>query len=293
MRMLIAMALTCVPVALCARTEADTSAVTRRSTAVDTSAVNDTSRTIGASGTADSSAVPSPFGALHVTADADSVGVEVDGHAHGAAPATIDSLAPGAHIVHLLPPDPTSWLTAATTDTVVVTAGTTTTRRYAMHRWYAISSVPTGAPVSTDDSLAGITPLLLPADRLTRATRIAIGGEGFKPATATLDDFMRGTLLVRLEPVSPADMPQMLASRELLPDPPSSTGLVISGIASIGFGVAAAYFKGGADRAADQYMVTRDPSLLDERDRMDRGAALAVVGMQVSIGFLTYFLLSR
>jgi len=48
----------------------------------------------------------------------------------------------------------------------------------------------------------------------------------------------------------------------------------------------------GADRAADRYMVTRDLSLLQERDRMGKGAALAVVGMEVSFGIFTYFLLS-
>jgi hypothetical protein len=273
--------LACVPVALWGQTAVGPAS------APDTTTATDTTRAV------DSTAAPSSFGVLQISVDAESVEVVVDGLPRGSAPLQVDSLDPGSHVVRLVPPDPSSWLVAATTDTVFVPAGITTTRRFTMHRWYSVASIPAGVPVSTDDSLAGTTPLLLSSERLTRATRIAIGGGRFRPATATLDDFVRGTLLVRLEPVSPDDMPQVLAATELLPEPPSSTGLVISGIASVAFGVAAAYFKGGADRAADQYLVTRDPSLLQERDRMDNGAALAVVGMQVSLGLFMYFLLSR
>jgi hypothetical protein len=193
----------------------------------------------------------------------------------------------------LTPPDPANWLTAAATDTVHIAAGTTVTKHYATRRWYSITSIPTGAAVRTDDSLAGVTPLLIRADRLTRDTRIALGGDGLRPAAASLDDFVRGTLLVRLEPVSPAEMADMLKTRELLPEPPGSTGLYISGVASVAFGVAAAYFKGAADRAADEYLLTRDPALREKLDRMDYGAALSVVGMQIALGFFMYFLLSR
>jgi hypothetical protein len=238
-------------------------------------------------------AIPTPVGSLLIEADAESVMVLVDGVARGLAPLRVDSLASGAHTLVLVPPDPASWLTAATTDTVYVDAGREAVRSYTMHRWYAIASIPAGEPVSTNDSLAGFTPLVIPSTNLARGTRILVGGERFRPAAATLDDFVRGTLLVRLEPLSPGDMPPMLAQQDLLPELPSSTPLVISGIAAIGFGVAAAYFKGSADRAADQYLITRDPSLIQERDRNDASAALAVVGLQVSLGFFMYFLLSR
>lgn len=291
MRALLALLIACMPAGSWGQTEADTSALRDTSAVADTSAMIDTSTVIESV----PSSVPgaSAFGSLQISADAESVQVIADGRLRGFAPVLVDSLAPGPHVVRLIPPDPTSWLTAVMTETVMVGAGAATERRFSMHQWYSISSIPAGEPVSTDDSLAGITPLLVPSARLTRETRIVIGGEAFIPARATLDDFVRGTLLVRLEPTSPGDMPRLLQSRELLPEPPSSTGLIVSGVASIAFGVAAAYFKGGADRAADQYLVTRDPSLLQKRDKMDKSAALAVVGLQVTLGLFMYFLLSR
>lgn len=233
-------------------------------------------------------------GTLDVRADVDSALVYIDGSFVGTTPMSVPGLTPGLHIVHVAHPDVPSWHAPSVTDTVIVEPDTRLERFYALRPWRTVRSVPSGAEVLLGGSVTGTTPFLLPPEALTDQDSLTLRHPLYRTTTVPVDAAGGEVPLITLEPLDGGGHGASPMPVEVqMPSPPSSTGLIISGIATIAFGTASAYFKVAADRTSEEYLKTRDPALLHRRDQLDTSAAVSLAGMQVSLGFLVYFFLSR
>jgi len=218
--------------------------------------------------------------------------VSVDDTMRGTTPLAIAALSPGRHILQITHPDTANWLTGGTADTVVLQAGEERVLHYALSGWLLLNTVPSGAGVYLGDSLAGTTPLLL-RQRGELHARLTLAREGYATVVARPEDFRRGALLLTLTPAAGGGGAVPPPGEAILQPGPSPVPLYISGISAIVSGVAAAYCKARADEASDEFLRTRNPAQLSERDRFDTAAAVSIVVMEVSLGLLVYFLVSR
>jgi hypothetical protein len=231
-------------------------------------------------------------GSLTVMADVDSALVVLDGHRVGITPLTLDSIAPGAHILRVLHPDLSNWLTGAVTDTLLVHSGDRLVRRYAIARAVSLITTPSDASVFLNDSLVGTTPLLLPEDSTFGHSIIMLRKEGFQAAVIHPLDARRGFLHLPLVAEWSANAQEKDLFEQWQGPTRSRTGVYLSGATMVLAGIATAYLKIRADDRQDQYALTGDPSFLTQRQRFDRGAAATFLLTQISFGIFAYFLLS-
>jgi len=216
--------------------------------------------------------------------------VSLDGTERGVTPLDLPALPPGRYVVRIADPDTANWLACGVLDTVVLGGGEERVLHYTLGGWLLLSTIPSGAGVYVGDSLAGTTPLLL-RQSVGPHTQFTVAREGYATVLASREDFRRGTLLLTLTPGAGGAFPA--AASEIVPPPPSPVPLYITGISAVVSGVAAAYCKARADEASDEFVRTRSPALLSERDRYDTIAAISIVVMEASLGLLVYFLISR
>ena len=94
----------------------------------------------------------------------------------------------------------------------------------------------------------------------------------------------------RLVPASLPDVSPLLRESEGLTG--RKIALYASGGVAVVAGVAAAYFKINADDRNDAYHLTGNPSLLDERRRLDTSAGIAFAATQIGFAIFSYLLLS-
>jgi len=230
----------------------------------------------------------------------DSAIVFVDARRVGLTPVTIDTLAPGKHVVRLVHPDISNWLTHDISDTIVVVTGEERSLRYAFDPNYVITSTPFGADVLLGDSLLGTTPLqldsgLLPASHHASDSSplLTIRKHGYEPAGVGLLNAQRGGLSVDLQRKwENAPETETIFKYEER-NGSNHLPLYISGAATVISGVAAAYFKTRADDRYALYGGTGDPALLTETQHLDTASAVALVVTQVSFALFTYFILSE
>ncbi len=94
----------------------------------------------------------------------------------------------------------------------------------------------------------------------------------------------------RLAPASLPDVSPLLRESDGLTG--RKFALYASGGVAVVAGVAAAYFKINADDRNDAYHLTGDPSLLDERRRLDTAAGFAFAATQIGFAIFSYLLLT-
>ncbi len=238
----------------------------------------------------DSTAVPRA--SLTVRASVDSAVVMLDGRQAGVTPLTIDTLSPGSHVLRVIDPDVSNWLTEIITDTVRLQPGERLVRTYELTPKVSLGTTPAGARVFLNDSLVGMTPLVFLRDSTFGHSLLTLRKDGFKPLIIQLQDSGRGSLHFSLAPEWPGNAPENNMFAQALVPERSRTVTYISGATAVLAGIATAYLKIKADDRQDQYVLTGDPSLQAERVRLDRGAAITYVVTQISFGIFAYFLLS-
>jgi hypothetical protein len=227
-----------------------------------------------------------------IRTDVDSALVIIDSVQVGLTPLTIDTLSRGIHSITLHHPDLENWLTGSISDSFVVVNGESITLRYSFTRRFLVTSNPFGADVFLSDSLIGTTPLILNTNALITPSTLRLQKSGFEPSVVEMSENKRSVLAANLKKIWQSGANEESIFREPHTKGSSNVRLYLTGATTILSGVAAAYFKVKADDRYSSYIQGRDPILLDETNRLDTAAAVALVATQVSFVLFTYFILS-
>lgn len=231
-------------------------------------------------------------GRLEIRADVDSALVVLNDSLVGRTPYVADSLSPGAYRVRVLHPDITSWLGAVVSDTVRIAAGESRTLLYSFQSQVHVFSSPGEVRVYMNDTLAGITPLLISPERLSGDSLLTLRKTGFADLRTDPREAVQGILRVRLIPggyTSPAEISPFLTETNGIGS--RTSRLYLSAGATVVSGIFAAYFKTLADDRHAQYVKTGDVSLLVQRHRYDTSAAIALVTAEAAFALFCSILL--
>ena len=139
-----------------------------------------------------------------------------------------------------------------------------------------IDSQPQDAAVLVKDSVLGYTPLLLSN---VKFNKIEVRKEGYKSKYYELP----------------------LSSEVILPKMPvvgkknfiNSKWFNVLVASSVAFGAVAAYFKLKADSKYDEYLSTRDKSLIGKIKLLDNISGVSVSLLEINFGFLIYYFLAE
>ena len=139
-----------------------------------------------------------------------------------------------------------------------------------------LDSNPTNASVYHNDSLLGFTPLLLK----TNSLELNLSKHGFYSKRVNLNTDMG---IIELERENAQNDKNFL-----------ETYLIETLIGSaISLGVAAAYYKIKADDKYDEYLSSRDKTLLDQTEKYDLISGIAFGILQINFGALIYLFLTN
>ena len=225
---------------------------------------------------------------LTIQTTPESVWVILDGKKVGTAPLEIDSISAGPHTLKLQHRDVTSWFADPLEDTVVIREGEHRILRYALHTKYFLTTTPFGADVVLGDSVIGETPFIA-ATGLARR-ELVLKKPGYEPMIVTLSSQpIISTSLTRVW--QKEERPSYFV--ESSETGSNTTGLYISGAATVLSGVAAAYFKVKADDRYQQYASTGNAHFLSQTHRLDTAAGISIALTQISLGLFTYLILSQ
>lgn len=228
---------------------------------------------------------------ITIQTDVDSALVIIDSVQVGLTPLTIDTLSQGIHSITLHHPDLENWLTGSISDSFVV-SGEGKTLLYKFTPRLLVTSKPFGADVFLRDSLIGTTPLILNNGALITPSSLRLQKSGFEPSVLEMSENKRCVLTVNLKEIWQSGANEESIFREPYTKGSSNLRMYLTGATTILSGVAAAYFKVKADNRYSSYIQGRDPILLEETNRLDTAAAVALVATQVSFALFTYFILS-
>lgn len=232
---------------------------------------------------------------LEVTADMDSAAVFLDTLQIGRTPLIRESVPPGPHVIRIVPPQPEAWAVQPVVDTVRVLPGETHVLSYRLRTFIPIRSDPGGAQLFLNDSLAGVTPLLVRSSDIHPDTRVELRMRGFEPVVVLPSALAGETVLsVALKAGSRGQAGEAPPAVLALPSwDPRTVGRIVSGGVSILAGIGAAYFKVAADGKQEAYLATGDPALAAERRRLDTLAGVSLVLAQAGIIVLSYLLITE
>lgn len=243
---------------------------------------------LGAAGqTKATDTIPVPA-SLHINTYPPGAIVFVDGDSVGISPVTLTGLSPGIVRIRILSPDVKNWLADPVVDSVSLGEGRDVSRTYSLARKYLIITSPSSAEVWKGDSVLGQTPLVIGGD--WKHLEVRKKGYASVPLAESFPE--RGIISLNLKRLwdSPTtEEPPILGQDE----DGSSLPLYLSGAAAILSGATAAYFKVKADNEYSNYLRSGNKAALDEVNRLDTAAAIALVATQVSMGLFTYFILSE
>ncbi|MCK5572205.1 MAG: PEGA domain-containing protein [Bacteroidetes bacterium] len=230
---------------------------------------------------------------ITVTTNIDSARLFIDSTFAGYTPTTVDTLSPGTYTLRLVHPEVTSWLTSNVTDTVTLSPGEARNLRYTLQEWYYLNSIPSGADIYINDSLAGATPMVLNALLLTPGASVSLTKEGYDPAVAGPTEFQRGSLILPLTRIAGTEPLNGSIIMQQMPVSSNALRLHVAGYSTLLFGAMTAYLRIRADKANEQFFRTQNPAYLSRRDRLDSQAIAAILITQISLGLFIYFLLSE
>ena len=228
---------------------------------------------------------------LSVDTGADTALVIIDSIRRGTTPLTIDSLAPGKHIIRLVNTDLSSWLTGAINDTLQLHAGERRALRYIFDRRVMIITDPSGAVVFAGDSALGNSPLVLSLSSGAPSGAFSVEKQGYERTVVPLPPGRGGIMRAVLKKLWQSEAPEGALVNESTGDR-SSLRLYVAGGATLLSGIAAAYFKIRADNRNADFLAHGSPALRDETRRLDTAAAISLLATEIGFGFLTYFLLA-
>lgn len=230
---------------------------------------------------------------LEVRADLAGATAMIDSIRTGPVP-FLCSLDPGTYIVRVLPPDPADWHVRAVAETLSLAPGENRTLSVALRTHISIMSTPPGAGIYVNDSLTGMTPLLLPSSAIPRGAAIAVRKQGFEPAMireAPPGETVLQIVLKQGWQTEPDDASPFVSPTE------GWNGRRIAAYASGGVailaGVGAAWFKIAADEQQALFQETGEQRYLSERRRLDTRAGIALAVAQIGLGVLTYILITE
>jgi hypothetical protein len=232
-------------------------------------------------------------GTLGIRSDPDSAFVTIDGAYAGRTPLSVDTLMPGTHVIRVLHPDAANWLSASVDDTVFLQRGDIRILRYSLREGLSIVSVPSGAEVFVGDSLAGRTPLVFLHGGMSASVLITLRKPGYLPIPAEFGKASGGVLRVALQQAGSGPVPDELILRNDAAASGRTERILISGVATVVAGAAAAYFKIKADKLNEDFLATGDPSLNSRTRRLDTASAIALAATQVGLALFSTFLLSE
>jgi hypothetical protein len=238
------------------------------------------------------STLSTPRTSLGISTMPDSGWVYIDGAFAGRAPVRIDTLPPGRHILHIVHPDYSNWLTEGAGDTILLLKDTLLVRHYKLSQWYSVISIPSDASVFAGDSLIGVTPLILRPNLIPPDSSLTIRKKGFNPVSSSLALAARGVLVV---PLLPSGEPSEENDWRLASAPGSRKNVLplwVAGGSALVFGGFSAYYKLAADDQQQAFLATGNPYNAAERSRLDKLSALYFVAAQIGLGAFIAFLLS-
>jgi hypothetical protein len=225
---------------------------------------------------------------LRISSEPDSAIVFLDGTRVGSTPLILDGLDAGPHTLRLVVGDPGNWFSDVTRDSLVLEPGSDRQVHYRLDHRLAIMTVPSGAEVLIGDSVAGMTPFLVPYE-LARSGSVQVRMKGYSGAGVTVPPGGGSALVLQLTPEQGAG-PEV--QRPADPGSRLTSILITAGSVAIS-GAAAAYFKVSADEKNTLYLSTGDPTLRTQRDQRDRDAAVSLVALQVCLALLVGLLLAE
>ena len=243
---------------------------------------------LGALALADSG---SSWATVTITTENDTAIVIVDSVRRGTTPLTLDSLAPGTHILKLVQSDVSSWLTGSITDTLRCTSGDRRTLRYGFPRKVMIVTNPSGAMLFAGDSAIGSTPTVVAIPTEGLPSVFSAVKEGYERTIVPLPPGGSGITRAAMTKLWQAESPEGSLVKESSGTRSSLKVYAAAGL-TLAAGAAAAYFKIKADNRNADYTATGNPLLRDETHRLDTAAAVSLLVTQIGFGFLTYFLLA-
>jgi hypothetical protein len=231
---------------------------------------------------------------LEVRTDCDSARVFLDSLYAGQTPLILDSVTAGEHLLRIVPPRPEEWNAGTISDTVTLLPGGQNVFTYALLSFVSLTSVPSGASLYINDSLAGITPVLLKPKNVRPGSILTLKMPGFEPAGIG-PELLTGTALqialkAGWQQRTDEETPFLRVgtgwnSRRM--------GIFASGGVAVLAGVAAAYFKISADDKQSAYLETGDPALLKDRRRLDTLGGISLAAAGVGLAVLSYLLIAE
>ena len=231
---------------------------------------------------------------LEVRSDRDSARVFMDSLYAGQTPLILDSVAAGKHILRIVSPHPEEWNAVTVSDTVMLLSDRENTFTYTLLSFVSLTSVPSGASLYIDDSLSGVTPLLLKPKNIRPGSNLTLKMPGFEPAGIGPELFTGTALQIALkagwQQRTDEETPFLSVGTAWSP---RKIGLYASGGVAVLAGVAAAYFKIAADDRQSAYLETGDPALLKDRRHLDTWAGISLVAAQAGLAVLSYLLITE
>jgi hypothetical protein len=231
---------------------------------------------------------------LEVRADRDSARVFLDSLYAGRTPLILDSVAAGKHILRIVSPHPEEWNACTVSDTVTLFSGRENVFTYTLLSFVSLTSVPSGASLFINDSLAGVTPILLKPRNVRPGSNLTLKMAGFEPAGIGPELFTGTALQIALkagwQQRTDEETPFLTVGTGWNP---RRVGLYASGGVAVLAGVAAAYFKIAADDKQSAYLETGDPALLRDRRHLDTWAGISLAAAQAGLAVLSYLLITE
>lgn len=207
----------------------------------------------------------------------------------GRSPLDSVTLRAGFLVVSCYYPSRLDWNAGLVTDTLHLQPDSLLRRQYIMPSVFVLRSIPSGATVRAGDSVLGVTPLEVVHSAMMPSFLLS---SGEPPETLTVETTREGfrAAIARLSRGTP--MPDQVQSA-ITPESHVRSWPVFSALgAGIVSGVLAAHWKVQANQAADAYRLSRSPQDQDALRRFDARSGIAFAVTQVSLGILTYLLLS-
>lgn len=230
---------------------------------------------------------------LTIVTDIDSAIVYLDSVCAGKTPLTVDSLRAGAHVIRVLHPAVSSWLTGDVMDTVVLSPGTSRRVRFRLPVSYGILTEPFGASVVAGDSVLGTTPLYIRTDLIRAGTPLRLEMQGFDTALVDPSREPGGIAKVILTKIWGSTWEGGSLFKRSDDFAPGRFKAYASAGVTILAGAAAAYFKVRADDQYQSYLATNNPALLHETHRLDTASAISLAVAEVGMAVFMYFFLSE